>query len=138
MKSKSGLILSVAICTLLFLAIQAWAQDPGNEAAMSLLKDFFADSAARADYASRNPDARQAEQNLQQFPPDIQKRIEKVVLMIMRESGVNAAKHVEASQTSGAEGAFLSFSLAVQREILAIARELEKNPEFMKKAGASK
>lgn len=138
MKSKSGLILGAVICALLFLAIQAWAQDPGNEAAMSLLKDFFADSAVRTDYASKNPDARQAEQNLQQFPPDIQKRIEKVVLMIMQESGANATKHVEASQASGAEGAFLSFSPAVQREIQAIALELEKYPEFMKKAGVLK
>jgi len=138
MKSKSGLILNMAICAFLFLATQSWAQGPGNEAAMSLLKNFFADPAARADYASKNPDARQAEHNLQQFPPDIQRRIEKVVLMIIQESGTNATKHVEAAQTSGAEGAFLSFSPAVQREIQAIAKELEKNPEFMKKAGVMK
>ncbi len=32
------------------------------------------------------------------------------------------------------EGAFNSFSPAVQREIQDLAKELERNPEFMKKA----
>jgi hypothetical protein len=32
-------------------------------------------------------------------------------------------------------GAFNSFSPTVQREIQDLAKELERNPEFMKKAG---
>jgi hypothetical protein len=59
-----------------------------------------------------------------------------VVLMIMQESGANATRHVDAAKISGPEGAFNSFSPAVQREIQAIAKELEKDPEFMKKAGS--
>jgi len=57
-----------------------FAQDKTHEAAMSMLRDFFADPAARADYASKNPAALQAAQNLSQLPPNIQKRLEKIVL----------------------------------------------------------
>ena len=136
MKSKF-LMMGLAIFAVTFLAITniTLAQDKSHEAAMSMLKAFFADPAARADYASKNPAALQAEQNLAQFPPDIQKRLEKIVLMIMQESGADASKHVSAMNTSGAEGAFNSFSPAVQREIQELAKELERNPEFMKKAG---
>jgi len=42
--------------------------------------------------------------------------------MIMQESGANASKHVDANNASGAEGAFNSFSPAVQREIQALAK----------------
>ncbi len=138
MKSKSLMILGVTIFTFVFLANNTFAQDQSHEAAMSMLKDFFADPAARADYASKNPEALQAEQNLSQFPSNIQKRLEKVVLMIMQESGVNATRYVDTKNTSGAEAAFNSFSPAVQREIQDIARELEKDPEFMKKVGPPK
>jgi len=72
------------------------------------------------------------------FPPNIQKRLEKVVLMIIQESGANATRHVDAMNTSGPEGAFNSFSPAVQKEIQEIAKELERDPEFMKKAGSLK
>jgi len=136
MKSKCRLIIDAAICVLLFLTVPSWAQDRQDTAALSMLGNFLANSTARADYASSRPDARQAEQGLKQFPPEIQKRIERVVLMIMQESGAGASRHVDASKTGGAEGAFNSFSPAVQREIMAIARELEQNPEFMKNAGA--
>ncbi len=138
MRSKFMMILGVTIFTFVFLANNIYAQDPSHEAAMSMLKDFFADPAARADYASKNPEASQAEQNLSQFPPNIQKRLEKVVLMIMQESGANAARHVDAGKTSGAEAAFNSFSPAVQSEIQDIARELERDQEFMKRAGSPK
>lgn len=136
MKSGYLKLLGVVIFALaVFFANNAAAQDKTREAAMSMLKDFFADPAARADYASKNPAASQAEQSLSQFPPNIQKRLENIVLMIMQESGENASRHVDAMNASGAEGAFNSFSPAVQREIENIARELEKDPEFMKKAG---
>jgi hypothetical protein len=138
MKSKYLMILGVTIFTFVFLVNNAFAQDKTHEAAMSMLRDFFADPAARADYASKNPGALQAEQNLSQFPPNIQKRLEKVALMIMQESGANATRHVDAMKTSGAEAAFNSFSPAVQREIQNIAMELEKDPEFMKKADSLK
>jgi hypothetical protein len=136
MKSKYRLIINMAICILLFLTVPSWAEEQQDAAALSMLGNFLANSAARADYASSRPDALQAEQSLKQFPPEIQKRIERLVLMIMQESGAGASRHVEASKTGGAEGAFNSFSPAVQREIAAIARELERNPEFMKKMGA--
>ena len=55
--------------------------------------------------------------------------------MIMQESGANASRHVDAGKISGPEGAFNSFSPAVQREIQELAKELERDPEFMKKAG---
>jgi len=55
--------------------------------------------------------------------------------MIMQESGANASSHVDAMNKSGAEGAFNSFSPAVHREIQELAQDLERNPEFMKKAG---
>jgi hypothetical protein len=87
------------------------------------------------DHASNNPAALQAEHNLSQFPPNTQKRIEKIILIIMQESGANASKRVEAMNKYGAEGAFNSFSPAVQREIQELAKELERNPEFMKKTG---
>ena len=135
MKSKYLVILGVTIFAFVFLANNAFAQDKTHEAAMSMLRDFFADPAARADYASKNPGALQAEQNLSQFPPNIQKRLEKIVLMIMQESGANASMHVDAMNTSGAEGAFNSFSPSVQKEIQDLAKELESDPEFMKKAG---
>ena len=118
-----------------FFAGLCAAQDPLHEEAMSMLRGFFADPAARADYASRNPAAAQAEQNLAQFPPEIQKRLEKVVLMILQEEGAAASSHADALDASGPEGAFNSFSPAVQKEIQDIARELEKDPEFVKKAG---
>jgi hypothetical protein len=112
------------------------AQDNTHQATMSALTSFFADPTARADYASKNPGALQAEQSLLAFPPNIQRRLEKVVLMIMQESGANATRHIDAAKVSGPEGAFNSFSPAVQREIQEIAKELEKDPEFMKKAGS--
>jgi len=56
--------------------------------------------------------------------------------MIMQESGANASRHLDAARISGPEGAFHSFSPAVQKEIQDIAKELEKDPEFMKKAGS--
>jgi hypothetical protein len=111
------------------------AQNDAHQAAMSALESFFADPTARADYASKNAEALQAEQSLLAFPPSIQKRLEKVVLMIMQESGANAARHLDAAKISGPEGAFNTFSPAVQKEIQEIAKELEKDPEFMKKAG---
>ncbi len=114
------------------------AQDASHQAAMSALTVFFSDPAARADYAAKDPAAYGAEQNLLQFPPDIQKRLEKVVLMIMQESGANAAKHDGAVKSAGAESAFNSFSPAVQREIQDIARELERDPEFIRRAGLPK
>ena len=129
------MVMGVAIFAFVFLANNAFAQDKTHEAAMSMLKDFFADSAARADYASKNPGALQAEQNLSQFPPNIQKRLEKIVLMIIQESNANASGSVDAMNTSGAEGAFSSFSPEVQKEIQDLAEELERDPEFMKKAG---
>ena len=55
--------------------------------------------------------------------------------MIMQESGANASRHVDAGKISGPEGAFNSFSPTVQREIQELAKELERDPEFMKKAG---
>jgi len=133
MKSKRSEILAIIIFACVFLANYAFAQDKTHEAAMSMLTDFFADPAARADNASKNPAALQAEQNLSQFPPNIQKRLEKIVLMIMQESGANASKHVDAGNLSGPEGAFNTFSPAVQREIQDLAKELEKDPKFMKK-----
>ena len=135
MKSKYLMILGVTIFAFVFLANNALAQDKTREAAMSMLRDFFADPAARADYASKNPGALQAEQNLSQFPPNIQKRLENIVLMIMQESGANASRHVDAGKISGPEGAFNSFSPTVQKEIQELAKELERDPEFMKKAG---
>ena len=137
MKSKY-LMMGVTIFAFVFLANNSFSQDKTHEAAMSALKGFFTDPAARADYASKNPGALKAERNLSQFPPNIQKRLEKIVLMIMQESGANAARHVEAGKISGAEGAFNSFSPAVQREIQDIAKELEKDQEFMKKADSLK
>jgi len=137
MKSRYGLVI-VVVGILALHTIPATAGDQADGVALSLLQNFMADPAARADYASRNPQARQAELQLRQFPPAVQKRIERVVLMILEESGSGASRHVETAKTSGPEGAFLSFSPAVQREIEAIARELEKDPEFMKKAGVGK
>ena len=134
MKSRFFLAAGLAIA-FVFLASNAFAQDKTHEAAMSMLQGFFADPAARADYASKNHAALQAEQGLSQFPPNIQKKLENIVLMIMQESGANASKHVDAMNTSGAEGAFISFSPAVQREIQNLAKELERDPEFLKKAG---
>ena len=135
MKSKYLMILGVTIFAFVFLANNALAQDKTREAAMSMLKDFFADPSARTDYASKNPAALQAEQSLLQFPPNIQKRLENIVLMIMQESGANASRHVNAGKISGPEGAFNSFSPAVQKEIQELAKELERDPAFMKKAG---
>jgi len=136
MKLKGLAILAVLIFSFIFLANHAFAQDKSHEAAMSMLSDFFADPSARSDYASKNPAALQAEQSLAQFSPNIQKRFEKIVLMIMQESGANASRHVEAGNTSGPERAFNTFSPAVQREIQDLAKELERDPEFMKKAGS--
>jgi hypothetical protein len=136
MKSKHLMMVGLAIFAFVFIANNAFAQDKTHEAAMSMLRAFFADPAARADYASKNPAALQAEQSLLAFPPNIQKRLEKVVLMIMQESIANAAKHVDAAKISGPEGAFNSFSPAVQKEIQEIAKEIERDPEFMKKTGS--
>ena len=60
MKSKF-LMMGLAIFAVTFLAITniTLAQDKSHEAAMSMLKAFFADPAARADYASKNPAALQ-------------------------------------------------------------------------------
>ena len=135
MKFKCLRLLGFVILFLGISVSNGLAQDDAHQAAMSALASFFADPAARADYASKNPGALQAEQNFAQFPPNIQKRLEKIVLMIMQESGANATRHVDAAKISGPEGAFNSFSPAVQKEIQEIAKELEKDPEFMKKAG---
>jgi hypothetical protein len=133
MKSICLTILAVMALAWVFPADNAFAQDKTHEAAMSMLRDFFADPAARADNASKNPAALQAEQDLSQFSPNIQKKLEKIVLMIMQESGANASRHVEAGKISGPEGAFNSFSPAVQKEIQDLARELERDPAFRKK-----
>ena len=130
--TKTDLILGITVFALVLSANVVIAQDKTHEAAMSMLKDFFADPAARADYASKNPAALQAEQNLAQFSPNIQKRFGKIILMIMQESGANASRHVEAGKNSGAEGAFNSFSPAVQGEIQELAKELERDPTFIK------
>ncbi len=135
---KYLMLFGVTTCAFAFLASNSFAQGPTHEAAMSALTGFFADPLARADYASKNPDALKAEQSLLAFPPNIQKRLEKVVLMIMQESGANATRHVDTLNTSGVEGAFNSFSPAIQREIQDIAKELEKDPEFLKNAGSLK
>ena len=58
--------------------------------------------------------------------------------MILQESGANSTKYADVMNMSGPEGAFNSFSPAVQKEIQDIARELEKDPEFVKKAGSLK
>jgi hypothetical protein len=131
MKAKYFVTLAT-IFIFAFSANSSFAEDPSHEAAISMLMNFFSNPSARADYASKNPMASEAEQNLSQFPPNIQKRLEKVVLMILQESGAKAAKHVDAMNTAGAEAALNSFSPAVQREIQSIAKELEKDPEFMK------
>ena len=130
--TKTDLILGITVFALVLSANVVIAQDKTHEAAMSMLKDFYADPAARADYASKNPAALQAEQNLAQFSPNIQKRFGKIILMIMQESGTNASRHVEAGKNSGAEGAFNSFSPAVQGEIQELAKELERDPTFIK------
>lgn len=132
MKSKY-LMTIVVVLAIAFSAGNVLAQDEANEAALSMLKTFLADPAMRADYAAKNPEAKQAEQNLQQFPLHIRKRLDKIVLMIMQESAERASGNVDAMKQSGPEGAFNSFSPAVQAEIQALARELENDPEFMKK-----
>jgi hypothetical protein len=132
MKAKYFLASGVIIFMFVSLANSSFAEDPSHEAAMSMLTNFFSNPSARADYSSKNPEALKAEQNLSQFPPHIQKRLEKVVLMILQESGAKATKHVDAMNTAGAEAAFSSFSPAVQQEIQSIAKELEHDPEFMK------
>jgi len=131
-------IIVLLVSFFIFTAANVLAQDQTHEAAMSALASFFTDPVARADYASKNPDALKAEQDFMGFPPNIQKRLEKAVLMILQEGGADASRHVEAGKISGPEGAFNSFSPAVQREIQDIARELEKDPEFMKKASSFK
>jgi len=132
MKSKYWAILTVSIFAFALPGSHALAQDKSHETAMSMLQNFFADPAARADNASKNPAALQAEQDLSQFSPNIQKKLEKIVLMIMQESGANASRHVEVGKISGPEGAFNSFSPAVKREIQQLAKELERDPAFMK------
>ncbi len=114
------------------------AQDNANTAAMSALTTLLASPAAGADAVSRDPEALKAAQLLMAFPPHIQKRLEKVVLMIVQENGENPTRSVDSMNRSGPEGAFQSFSPAIQREIQAIARELEQDPEFMKKTGRPK
>jgi hypothetical protein len=131
-------VIGWALLFLVLVAGAASAQESSHEALMSMLTAFFADPAARADYAAKNPEAMKAEQELAKFPPGIQRRLEKVVLMIMQESGANAVSHLDAANRSGPEGAFNSFSPAVQREIQDIARELEKDPGFTKSAGGAR
>ncbi|MCE5262655.1 MAG: hypothetical protein LLG97_03880 [Deltaproteobacteria bacterium] len=117
------------------LAGSTYAQDKAREATVSMLGDFFADPAAITELASQPAGGSPAVRSLMTFPPHIQKRLEKVVLMIVQESGADAVKYTDTLKTSGSEGAFHSFSPAVQREIQEIAEELEKDPEFMKRAG---
>jgi hypothetical protein len=135
MKTRDWKIIVLLTPLLIFTAANVFAQDPAHEAAMFAIRSFFADPAARANCASENPAAFKAEQDLMALPPNIQKRIEKVALMILQEDGENASRHVDALNISGPEGAFNSFSPAVRKEIQDIAGELEKDPEFMKNAG---
>jgi hypothetical protein len=88
-------IIVLLVTLFIFTDANVLAQGPTHEAAMSALTSFFTYPVARADDASKNPDALKAEQNLMAFPPNIQKRLEKVVLMIMQESGANATRHEE-------------------------------------------
>ncbi|MCG6536165.1 MAG: hypothetical protein L7F78_16065 [Syntrophales bacterium LBB04] len=120
MKSQHLKTLALILFTLIIGVNQAFSQDKSHEAAMSALSDFFADPSALAG------------QNLTQFSPKIQKRLEKIVLMIMQESIADASRHVEAMDASGPEDAFNSFSPAVRKEIQDLAKELEKDPAFMK------
>jgi hypothetical protein len=129
--------LNLIACLIAVFAVSVgsvFAQDNANTAAMSALTNFLADPAARADSVSTNPEALKAAQLIMAFPPHIQKRLENVVLMIVQDNGTNPNRSLDSLSTSGPEGAFQSFSPAVQREIQAIARELEQDPEFMKKA----
>jgi len=120
MNLKYCRIIILLVLLFIFATTNVFAQDSAHEAAMSALSDFFADPSALAG------------QNLTQFSPKIQKRLEKIVLMIMQESITNVSKHVDAMDASGPEGAFNSFSPAVQKEIQDLAKELGKDPAFMK------
>jgi hypothetical protein len=115
-----------------------FAQDNAHTAAVSALTSLLADPVARVDSGVKGPEALKAAQLLMAFPPHIQRRLENVILMILQESGTSSNSHVDALNISGPKGAFQSFSPAVQREIEAMARELEQDPEFMKKAGTLK
>jgi hypothetical protein len=138
MKFKQLHLTGCIIAVVAISVSSVFAQDNAHTAAMSTLTTFLADPAAGADSVSRNPEALKAAQLIMAFPPHVQKRLEKVVLMIVQESGANPNRSVDSMNRSGPEGAFQSFSPAVQREIQAIARELEQDPEFMKKAGMLK
>jgi hypothetical protein len=126
------------IAVLAFSMGGVFAQDNAHTAAMSALTSLLADPATMAASASKDPEALKAAQLIMAFPPHIQKRLENVILMIVQETLANPNRPVDAMNRSGPEGAFQSFSPAVQREIQAIARELEQDPEFMKKAGMLK
>ena len=133
------LYFSIAMLILLIISVSSvFAQDNAHTAAMSALTSLLADPAARVDSVVKDPEALKAAQLLTAFPPHIQKRLENVVLMIIQENGTNPNSYVDALNISGPKGAFQSFSPTVQREIGAIARELEQDPEFMKKAGTLK
>jgi hypothetical protein len=138
MKYKQLHLAGCIIAALVISAGGVFAQDSTHAAAMSALTGLLAAPATSADSLSKDPEALKAAQLITAFPPHIQKRLGNVILMIVQESGANPNKPVDSMRTSGPEGAFQSFSPAVQQEIQAIARELEQDPEFMKKAGMLK
>ena len=117
------------------LAGGAFARDKTHEAAVSMLGNFFADPAAMTGFASQHAAGLPSATSLLAFPARIQKGLGGVVLMIIQKSGAGAVKYADTLKTSGTKGSFHSFSPAVQREIQEITQELEKDPEFMEKAG---
>ena len=108
--------------------------DNADAQAIMELQKFFADPAAMASYAAQTGGAAAAAQaDLKRYPPEVQREILEIVMMIMKESGSGATKHIEANQKGGAGAAFGSFSPAVQQRIKDLARKIK--PESL---GATK
>lgn len=112
-------------------------EDANHEKAMSMLKIFLYDSQEREAYALKNPAAAKAEGFLSLFPKDIQKRLLLITEKIIDKDRENSQEHINRMKNSGPEAAFNGFSGDIQREVKAIAVELEKNPKIIEKMSKS-
>jgi hypothetical protein len=119
-------ILCVFLGSLSILAVNTAKGSSADEQALKELQQFLFDPASLASFAQQTGgQAAAAHQDLSRYPPEIQKEILEIVMMIMRESKAGATRHSAAFQQGGAQAAMKSFSPEVQKRISELAKKIK-------------
>ena len=104
-----------------------------NKDALKYVENFLNDAAARKDFSKNNPQAAEAEALLKTFPPATQKKIEAIMLLLLKTHGSDAAKFDHTLNKEGGNATFDLFSPEIKKEIQKLATDLEKNPQVLEK-----